>query len=621
MSKTIDSEDLSLAKVFQSFYRVPDYQREYVWGEKGPNGEGGDQVDQVDQFLHDIQNEFEGATDKDAPEYFIGTIVVWEPEDGLFDLIDGQQRTTTSFLTLCAMRDAFVAAGGDVPSTLNDQISSSSTDWQGETQHRMRLDLQYDDACGVLAEYGSGRGHSATRDGTRSIRNLANAYDTIREFLQDSFAGDPAQLRRFYGYFANKVKLIRIQTPSVSRALKIFETINDRGVGLDGMDLLKNLLFMNARPDQFAKLKTEWRELTQELFDAGEKPLRFLRYLILASYDVKDSKLREDDIYDWLNKADKQTNHVADPLGFAAWLRTAAKAYARFSQGQNPTGKLEHGLVNTRAVGGTAIKQHYVILLAGRHLPPDQFTRLCDGVEQVMSLWLFAGVLTKDYERAIIAAARILRGVKTVEEFSAFERCFFDAEKRAYAQRFVAGLRILKTWDVRQFRMKYLLAKVAQYVDIEAYGAQGHEALSAYLLPGIEVEHILAQGASPSAKEEFGEGAEDIQLIQSLGNLMLLEKSVNIVASNEPYSVKCTVYPSSKFLMSRCQEKPLQVGINDRITRAMKQLNPAEQWDRTTIGQRQQWFADIALDVWRIRAAASDGTVPEAPSTVLELES
>ncbi|WP_454887748.1 DUF262 domain-containing protein [Sphingomonas oryzagri] len=294
MSKTIDSEDLSLAKVFQSFYRVPDYQREYVWGEKGPNGEGGDQVD---QFLHDIQNEFETATDKDAPEYFIGTIVVWEPEDGLYDLIDGQQRTTTSFLTMCALRDAFIAVDADVPSTLNDQISSSSTDWQGETQHRMRLDLQYEDACGVLAEYGSGRGHLATRDGTRSIRNLANAYDTIREFLQDSFAGDPAQLKRFYGYFANKVKLIRIQTPSVSRALKIFETINDRGVGLDGMDLLKNLLFMNARPDQFAKLKTEWRELTQELFDAGEKPLRFLRYLILASYDVKDSKLREDDIY------------------------------------------------------------------------------------------------------------------------------------------------------------------------------------------------------------------------------------------------------------------------------------------------------------------------------------
>ncbi|WP_454887749.1 HNH endonuclease family protein [Sphingomonas oryzagri] len=277
--------------------------------------------------------------------------------------------------------------------------------------------------------------------------------------------------------------------------------------------------------------------------------------------------------------------------------------------------------MNTRAVGGTAIKQHYVVLLAGRHLPPDQFTRLCNGVEQVMSLWLFAGVLTKDYERAIIAAARTLRSVKTAEEFAAFERSFFDTEKRAYAQRFVAGLKILKTWDIRQFRMKYLLAKVAQYVDIEAYGTQGHEALSAYLLPSIDVEHILAQGANAAAKEEFGESADDGQLIQSLGNLMLLEKSVNIVASNEPYSIKCGVYPSSKFLLSRCQEKPLQVGVNDRITRAMKQLDPALQWDRAAIEQRQRWFAEIALDVWQIRIAAAESTISPAVSSLLVVES
>lgn len=602
MSKTIDSEDLSLAKVFLSFYRVPDYQREYVWGEKGPKGEGGDQVE---QFLHDIHSEFEAATDKDAPEYFIGTIVVWEPEDGVFDLIDGQQRTTTSFLTLCALRDAFIELDAEVPTTLNDQISSSSTDWQGETQHRMRLDLQYEDACGVLAEYGSGGGARATREGTRSIRNLANAYDAIREFLQDSFAGDPAQLRRFYGYFANKVKLIRIQTPSVSRALKIFETINDRGVGLDGMDLLKNLLFMNAKSEQFAKLKTEWKELTQELFDANEKPLRFLRYLILASYDVKDSKLREEDIYDWLSKANAQTNHVADPLGFAAHLKAAAKAYARFSAGQSPSGKVEQGLLNTRTVGGSAIKQHYVLLLAGRHLPPDQFTRLCDGIEQVMSLWLLAGVPAKDYERAIIGASKTVRAVTTEEEFEAFERNFFDAEKRAHAQKFVAALQGLKTWDMRQFRLKYLLAKVAQYVDAEAYGDQGRQALSAYMLPGNEVEHILAQGADAKAVAEFGEGADDPVLIQSLGNLMLLEKSVNIVASNEAYSVKCTVYPSSKILLSRCQRERLQIGVNDRITRAMKRLDPALLWNREAIEQRQRWFADIALDVWNIRVPAA----------------
>lgn len=597
MSKTIDSEDLSLAKVFQSFYRVPDYQREYVWGEKGPNGEGGDQVD---QFLQDIYTEFEAATPDDAPEYFIGTIVVWEPTEGHFDLIDGQQRTTTSFLTLCALRDAFTDAKADIPPTLVDQISSSSMDWRGETQHQMRVDLQYEDACGVLADYGAGRAAVALRTETRSIRNLANAYDTIRDFLRSSFGDDIVLLRRFYGYFATKVKLIRIQTPSVSRALKIFETINDRGAGLDGMDLLKNLLFMNAKPDQFAKLKAEWKDLTQEIFDASEKPLRFLRYFILANYEVKDSKLREENIYDWLTKSSAQTNHAADPLGFAATLKSAAKDYARFSRGESPKGTPEHGLLNTRAVGGSTIKQHYVLLLAGRHLPQALFTRLCDGIEQVMCLWLFAGVPAKDYERAITAAARVLRNVKTDAEFAAFERDFVFAEKRAHRADFTEALEQLMTWDVRQFRMKYFLAKVAQYVDMQAYGRPGHENLSAYLLSSNDVEHILAQGATPAAATEFGKGARDENLIQCLGNLMLLEKSVNIVASNAPYSAKSAVYPSSKFLLSRCQARPLQVGVNDRITRAIKQLDPAPLWNNDAIGQRQRWFADLALDVWDV---------------------
>ncbi|MBY9064974.1 DUF262 domain-containing HNH endonuclease family protein [Sphingomonas yunnanensis] len=599
MSKTIDSEDLSLAKVFQSFYRVPDYQREYVWGEKGPNGEGGEQVD---QFLQDIYSEFEAATSEHAEEYFIGTIVVWEPKDGYFDLIDGQQRTTTSFLTLCALRDAFVTAGAAVPPTLKDQISSSSMDWRGEIKHMMRLDLQYEDACDALSDYGEAR-QPSSMIATRSTRNLANAYDTIRDFLRNRFGSDVALLQRFYGYFATKVKLIRIQTPSVSRALKIFETINDRGSGLDGMDLLKNLLFMKAQPGDFAKLKTDWKDLTQELFDASEKPLRFLRYFILANYEVKDAKLREEDIYDWLTKSAAQTNHSADPLGFVATLKAGAQAYARFSKGESPRGTNEHGLLNTRALGGSAIKQHYVLLLAGRHLSAPLFTRLCDGIEQVMCVWLFAGVPAKDYERSVTAAARVLRSVRTEADFSAFEQAFVVAEKRAHGDDFVEALQELTTSDVRQFRMKYLLAKIVQYVDIQAYGRAAHEALSTYLLSSNEVEHILAQGSTPAAAAEFGKNARDQNYIQCLGNLMLLEKSVNVVASNAPYSQKCGVYPSSKFLLSRCQATRLKVGANDRITRAMKRLDPAPVWNSEAIDRRQLWFADIALDVWDVRSS------------------
>ena len=293
-AQSIISQDLSLAEVFQSFYRVPDYQREYVWGEADAKGERGDAVE---QFLKDIFSEFEEATNADAPEYFIGTIVVCLGADGVFDLIDGQQRTTTSFLVLCALRDALTQIETEIPTTLKSQIADGSTDWEGKTVQRMRLDLQYEDASGVLEDYGTAKGYKARREGTRSIQNLANAYSAIREFLSDAFKDDPKDIRRFYGYFTNKVKLIRIQTPSVSRALKIFETINDRGVGLDAMDLLKNLLFMNAKPNEFSKLKELWRELTQTIYLANEN---LFNYLVLrlgppAAVDCGATRLENGD--------------------------------------------------------------------------------------------------------------------------------------------------------------------------------------------------------------------------------------------------------------------------------------------------------------------------------------
>ena len=103
-------------------------------------------------------------------------------------------------------------------------------------------------------------------------------------------------------YLANNVVFIQIST-DVSSALKIFETINERGVGLNPMDLLKNLLFAQVKQTQFSQLKDEWKKITKPLEKGKEKPLRFLRYFLMANYVIKnergDAVVREDEIYDW----------------------------------------------------------------------------------------------------------------------------------------------------------------------------------------------------------------------------------------------------------------------------------------------------------------------------------
>ena len=249
MNQRIQSEDISISTLFQSFYAVPDYQREYVWG-----------ADEVDQLLHDILSEMSDTDPGQAPEYFIGSIVVCPGNNGLFDLIDGQQRLTTLYVTLCAIRDRLQAMDHGL-STLNSQIADSSVDASGKETRRYRLELQYEDSGDALISIAQGQEIDSAV--TRSMKNIENAHDVITRFLTSEFGEDAELVSRFYGYLINKVKLIRIQTEDVAKALKIFETINDRGVGLNSMDLLKNLLFMKATPDHFDQLKDTWKNLAE----------------------------------------------------------------------------------------------------------------------------------------------------------------------------------------------------------------------------------------------------------------------------------------------------------------------------------------------------------------------
>ncbi len=593
----IKSDDMTLKQVFQEFYRVPEYQREYVWGGVEPTGQRGEQVQ---QFLDDINQEFKAMTATWAPEYFIGTIVVCPATDGVMDLIDGQQRTTTTFLVFCAIRDALERIGASVPHDLKGHIAASSTDWQGVETRRLRLDLQYEDAKGTLQKYASGAAEQARKDGTRSIANIANAYNVISEFLRTEFKDDAKGLCGFYGYLTNKVKLIRIETPSIAKALKIFETINERGAGLDAMDLLKNLLFMNATEAQYSELKTMWKAIADAIYAAGEKPLRFLRYFVFASYD-NDGKLIEEGIYDWFVANDVKTGLKRDPIGFARTLLDAARAYGCFMRDRNPASEPDHGIINTRYLGGRGFKQHFILLLAGRALPAALFARLSLEIEKLVFLWLITRTPTKDYERALFDAAAKIRHLRTQVDLDAFVRGNFDPIRSALSSKFGIALTQMRSWDMPAYRLRYVLSKLTQYFDVQAYGSTGsHSQLATYVEGKNEIEHILPNGVTEQGLVEFGEQAVEQGLIQALGNLCLTEKSMNGALSNKPYSAKAHVYPASQFLLTKCQASRPVIGIQDGITKVASLIPSFPAWTRADIEARQRFLAETARMVWSV---------------------
>ena len=365
----IKYNDHSIASAFNDHYIVPDYQREYVWKDE-----------QVEQLLADLLEAYE--VDNKKP-YFLGTIVTYNT-GSTFELIDGQQRLTTFFLMLCAVKHLYKKLG-EQTALVENLIYSLTMDSEGNQFHSYHLQLQYEDAgnCLELIEKGTKKPVELTQSGEL----LFGAYELIYNFLEEKFS-DLTQLRKFVAFLLNVTSFIRIETHDITDALKIFETINQRGKGLDPMDLLKNMVFRQVDRSKFKELNMNWREITKALESIDEKPLRFLRYFIMANYDTskeKDGILREDQIYSWLSNNNDQCQYEEKPFQFVEKMKHDVNLYVKYRKAQGDDAGNMH-LKNVTMLAGNSYKLHLMLMLAASEMDEEALSKFKEVVESVVYL-------------------------------------------------------------------------------------------------------------------------------------------------------------------------------------------------------------------------------------------
>lgn len=605
----IQTHSLTVTQALQScFYRVPEYQREYVWT-----------AEEAVQLLDDI-NESIGD---DGRQYFVGTVLV-APDDSKqrsdeLDLIDGQQRTTTFYLILCALRRRFLRRPQQP--AIEALLATSYTDIDGNTVSRLRLEPCYENATELVDFLRQFDGDDAELSGALAVRGLARfgssqriaeVFVAISAYLQRNFPGD-TDIARFWGHFANKVIFIQIQT-DVSSALKIFETINERGIGLNPMDLLKNLLFSNVSPKDFGKLKDKWSSVTTPLEKHKQKPLRFLRYYVMANYEVRDAKgknvLREDDIYSWFT--DKRnvaaTGHVSDPFRFVDELRTNVDRYIAFLRKHDPYDDPSIALTNLGYLTGTAFSQHYVLLLAAAPCRPAVFAHLVAEIENFLFFYLFTASNTRELESLFSSWSADLRVIASIPEeplqrtaMNEFVEARFQSAMTARHDQLRDALRRFRLGDMQQYRSRYLLARMTQYVDMAFSGVKARGSLEPYTK--LEIEHILPQNPGDDLRASWAgdEPHEYSTYVGRLGNLTLLEKPHNIVASNDFFANKTGLYAKSNNYMTRSIAGLSEVGKNTSVTEINRYLGHFSSWDAPAIDRRTDMLIELALQIWKTR--------------------
>lgn len=590
----IDAHQVTIETLFSDFYAVPDFQREYVW-----------QPENVEQLLENIFEEFYSDDGKPLTntEYFIGSIVVYPGADGVFQLIDGQQRTTTIFLILCALRDRLSAL-----EPLKKLIRESRmNDETFEEESLFRVTLMYPDSAGALELVGEGKFTEleALPDSV-SVRNLRAAFHAASEFLTEHLGNEETKWKQFFALFTKKVKLIRVVTPSQAGALRVFETINNTGVGLTPMDLLKNLLFRVVKPTDFDRVKKGWKELTDEIEGAKEaNPLRFLRYFVLSRFDTKTPKpLPEEELYNWISKNAATAGLETQPLRFLQQLVSDAKIYRHLSRAKDTLGNDNRYLQNIQILSGRA-KQHFILLLAGQHLRQDLFDRLSQLLENLLFCFIVTREATKAFEAVFYKAAGSLRtlGAADAPGLEAFISQWLQPEIDNRAEKLEFALATMRMGSLQKYRLRYTLAKITQHIDEQAWGSSVSTDLSRYLAKSVHVEHILPATKTEDLVKAFDKSADYDAYASRLGNLTLLEQSINSVVGQDFFVQKEPEYQKSNFLLTKTIGIPFSVGTNTRPNRGVAALKSWKKWDSLAIEQRQDMLIGLAWDVWGIKAA------------------
>ena len=196
--------DNSLVKTYQ----IPIYQRNYAWDD-----------DQISALVKDVKDSF----DKDSTTpYYIGTLVTFRREEGIFEVIDGQQRLTTIFLVLKALGY----------SDIDRKLTYSSRRISAKTLENLP-------DVGDEYDYMIKRGFDF-------------AVSAIREYIGED------EIRAFGDYFLNRVIIIHYNVPKDVDLNHYFEVMNSRGEQLEKHEIVKSRLYGILKDDNermvFARL-------------------------------------------------------------------------------------------------------------------------------------------------------------------------------------------------------------------------------------------------------------------------------------------------------------------------------------------------------------------------------
>jgi hypothetical protein len=383
-----------------------------------------------------------------------------------------------------------------------------------------------------------------------------------REFFKGRFAQSYESRGRGKAAFDWALRIRRVLTDHVSivavtsadedNAASVFETLNDRGIGLSTPDLLRNLVLRRAQDDTRDEIIECWRSILELEEDA--KVETFLRhYWLSRNGDVKTRSL-----YREIKKNVTQAN--VDSLTFSRELEREARVYREIAAARDEDRDLQRSLDSVSMLGAQSLIPAILSAYAVGSLE-DKRKFLCALITLFVRHNLVGGLENSRLETAVFNVAKQLRqdsdfpnAIRILKELAPSDIQFTERMRTAQVTRRDSARYLLRELE----RAK----RATQELEVEAPDR-------------VHVEHIYPQTPEPGQRWE-----NHNMVVNRLGNLTLLSRRLNQEIRNADFAAKKPSYEQSDLLLT-------------------KEVAAFPAWDVDAVNQRQDALSQLAVEIWK----------------------
>lgn len=282
---------------------IPRFQREYSWEKKN-----------YQEFFEDMMGNLIINSGKiSADQYFLGTMLFignfTEGTEQVIHVVDGQQRLTTITILFSALSDRFMTLGEE---TLSRQMFKyiMTEDDDGNEVRILKSKTNYPFFAYFIQDKEKNIQPEAITEEERCIKEAYDYFyaqlrdDKLKTVLKRKYGSDLVDtlsevdiLKALRDQVLNST-FVSISTTDRDQANNIFEILNAKGKRLAHIDLIKNKLFEILKKEEPADFAEEsWKQL-KEILNSGKESVglaTFYRHFWISKYKKSSSNRLYDD--------------------------------------------------------------------------------------------------------------------------------------------------------------------------------------------------------------------------------------------------------------------------------------------------------------------------------------